>query len=161
MFPTVTKPLTVISIITSNIFFNFEHNENEQILLSCNYWIKCSIMMFLIIFHCTEIYRKYWGATSQLGGRCDQSIGWEVRPVNWVGGATSQLGGGCDQSIGSTVSDAIVRSWWWLTATRSSPLGSPATSTQTFPISKMGGWKHTTVFHKSSETNRHRMLKHL
>ena len=32
-------------------------------------------------------------------------------------------GGGCDQSIGSTVSDAIVRSWLWLTATRSSTLG--------------------------------------
>ena len=30
--------------------------------------------------------------------------------------------GGCDQSIGSTVSDAIVHSWLWLTATRSSPL---------------------------------------
>ena len=29
-------------------------------------------------------------------------------------------GWGCDQSIGSTVSDAIVRSWLWLTATRSS-----------------------------------------
>ena len=29
----------------------------------------------------------------------------------------------CDQSIGSTVSDATVRSWFWLTATRSSPLG--------------------------------------
>ena len=26
-------------------------------------------------------------------------------------------------SIGSTVSDAIARSWLWLTATRSSPLG--------------------------------------
>ena len=32
-------------------------------------------------------------------------------------------GGGCDQSIGSTVSDAIVRSWLWLTPTRSSSLG--------------------------------------
>ena len=31
--------------------------------------------------------------------------------------------GGCDQSIGSTVSDAIVRSWLWLTGTRSSPFG--------------------------------------
>ena len=31
-------------------------------------------------------------------------------------------GWGCDQSIGSTVSDAIVRSWLWLTATRSCPL---------------------------------------
>ena len=30
---------------------------------------------------------------------------------------------GCDQSIGSTISDAIVRSWLWLTATRSSQLG--------------------------------------
>ena len=33
------------------------------------------------------------------------------------------FGGGCDQSIGSTVSDAIVRNWLWLTATRSSPVG--------------------------------------
>ena len=33
------------------------------------------------------------------------------------------LGWDCDQSIGSTVSDAIVRSRLWLTATRSSPLG--------------------------------------
>ena len=32
-------------------------------------------------------------------------------------------GWGCDQSIGSTVSDAIVRSWLWLTATRSFPVG--------------------------------------
>ena len=30
--------------------------------------------------------------------------------------------GGCHQSIGSTVSDAIVSSWLWLTTTRSSPL---------------------------------------
>ena len=33
--------------------------------------------------------------------------------------------------------------------------------TQTFPISKLGGWKHNTVYHKSSETNRHQTLKHL
>ena len=32
-------------------------------------------------------------------------------------------GWGCDQSIISTVSDGIVRSWLWSTATRSSPLG--------------------------------------
>ena len=31
-------------------------------------------------------------------------------------------GGGCDQSIGSTVSDAIVHSWLWSTATGSSSL---------------------------------------
>ena len=37
-------------------------------------------------------------------------------------GGTAHEGGGCDQSIGSTVSDAIVRTWLWLTAT-SSPLG--------------------------------------
>ena len=36
---------------------------------------------------------------------------------------TAHEGGGCDQSIGSTVSDAIVRSWLWSTATTSSPLG--------------------------------------
>ena len=29
-----------------------------------------------------------------------------------------------------------------------------------FPISKLGNWKHTTVFHKSPETNRHQTLKH-
>ena len=38
-------------------------------------------------------------------------------------GGTAHVAGGCDQSIGSTVSDAIVRSWLWSTATRSSPLG--------------------------------------
>ena len=36
---------------------------------------------------------------------------------------TAHEGGVCDDSIGSTVSDAIVRSWLWLTVTRSSPLG--------------------------------------
>ena len=35
------------------------------------------------------------------------------------------------------------------------------TGTQTFPISKLGGWKHTTAFHRSSEVNRHQALKHL
>ena len=38
-------------------------------------------------------------------------------------GGTAREGGGCDQSIGSIVSDAIVHSWLWLTATRSSPMG--------------------------------------
>ena len=37
--------------------------------------------------------------------------------------STAHEGGGCDLSIGSTVYDAIVRSWLWSTATRSSPLG--------------------------------------
>ena len=38
-------------------------------------------------------------------------------------GDTAHEDGGCDQSIGSTDSDAIVPSWLWSTATRSSPLG--------------------------------------
>ena len=38
-------------------------------------------------------------------------------------GGTAHEGGWCHQSIGSTVSGAIVRSWLWSTATRSSPLG--------------------------------------
>ena len=38
-------------------------------------------------------------------------------------GRTAPEGGGYDQSIRSTASDAIVRSWLWLTATRSSQLG--------------------------------------
>ena len=32
-------------------------------------------------------------------------------------GGTAHEGGGCDQSIGSTVSDAIIPSWLWSTAT--------------------------------------------
>ena len=36
---------------------------------------------------------------------------------------TPHEGRGCDRSIGSTVSDAIIRSWLWSTATRSSTLG--------------------------------------
>ena len=38
-------------------------------------------------------------------------------------GGTALEGEGCDQSILPTVSDAIARSWFWSTATRSSPLG--------------------------------------
>ena len=39
-----------------------------------------------------------------------------------LSGGTGHGGGGYDQSIGSTVSDAIVSSWLWSTATRKSPL---------------------------------------
>ena len=35
------------------------------------------------------------------------------------------------------------------------------TGTQTIPISKLGSWKHITAFHKSSEANRHQVLKYL
>ena len=35
------------------------------------------------------------------------------------------------------------------------------TGTQTFPISKLGVWKPTTAFHKSSKADRHQALKHL
>ena len=38
-------------------------------------------------------------------------------------GDAAHEGGGCNQSIGSTVSDGIVRSWLWSTATGSSALG--------------------------------------
>ena len=38
-------------------------------------------------------------------------------------GGTGHVGGGCDQSIGSTVSDAMVLSWLWSTAIKSSALG--------------------------------------
>ena len=37
--------------------------------------------------------------------------------------ATAHVSGGCDHSIWSPVSDAIIRSWLWSTATRSFPLG--------------------------------------
>ena len=45
----------------------------------------------------------------------------------WSSGVLSCVGWGCDQSIGSTVSDAIVSSWLWSTATRSSPFGNFST----------------------------------
>ena len=35
------------------------------------------------------------------------------------------------------------------------------TGAQNFPISKLGGWKHTITFHKSSKMSRHQALKHL
>ena len=38
-------------------------------------------------------------------------------------GSTAHESGAWDQSIGSTVSDVIVRSWFWSTATRRSTLG--------------------------------------
>ena len=44
-------------------------------------------------------------------------------PCTRRSGGTTHKSGAYDQSIGSTVSDAIVHSWLWLTATRSSPLG--------------------------------------
>ena len=44
-------------------------------------------------------------------------------PTPLLGRGYCQKGWGCDQSIRSTVSDAMVRSWLWSTATRSSPLG--------------------------------------
>ena len=34
-------------------------------------------------------------------------------------------------------------------------------TSQTFPISKLCGWKHTAAFHRQSETNRHQTLRHL
>ena len=35
------------------------------------------------------------------------------------------------------------------------------TGTQTFPISLLGGWKHTTALHKLSKMNPHQMFRHL
>ena len=35
------------------------------------------------------------------------------------------------------------------------------TGAQTFSMSKLGDWKHTTAFHKSSETSRQKTLNHL
>ena len=55
----------------------------------------------------------------------------------WHSGGTAHEGGGCDQSIGSTVSDVIVRSWLWLTATRSSSLGCFSTLLQV-----VDNWPH-------------------
>ena len=55
-----------------------------------------------------------------------RSIPAEVAPIFTMHEAlkgTLHEGGGCYQSIGSSVSDAMVRSWLLLTATRSSPLG--------------------------------------
>ena len=53
------------------------------------------------------------------------AVGELHRFIQWTrrSGGNAHAGGGCNQSIGSTVSDAIVSSLLWSTATRSSPLG--------------------------------------
>ena len=52
-----------------------------------------------------------------------QTLLYAPRPGAVEGLGTAHAGGGCDQSIESTVSHAVVRSWLWLTAISSSPLG--------------------------------------
>ena len=53
---------------------------------------------------------------------CDLSAA--LTPCNtWSSGDTDHEGGGCHQSNESTVSNTIVRSWLWSSATGSSPLG--------------------------------------
>ena len=68
---------------------------------------------------------RYWGANN-CGYKCNL-LTYTERPHRPGGcrgySGTAHEGKGCDQSIGSIVSDAIVRSWLWSTATRSSPLG--------------------------------------
>ena len=60
--------------------------------------------------------------------RLQNRISAEAEPHRFIlgkrrlGGAAHD-GEGCDKSIRSIVSDAIIRSWLWSTATRSSPLG--------------------------------------
>ena len=54
--------------------------------------------------------------------KVDPSCGWDWTDLYYASGGTAHEGGLCDQS-GSTISDAIVRSWLWSTATRSSPPG--------------------------------------
>ena len=65
------------------------------------------------------------GECSRLGCcsmSCDLSDAFTLYNT-WSSGGTAHEGGGCDQSNGSTVSDAIVSSWLWSTATKSYPLG--------------------------------------
>ena len=60
------------------------------------------------------------------GSECSKSCGLQPALHCAIRGAQGILpcvGLECDQSILSTVSDAIVRSWLWSAATRSSPLG--------------------------------------
>ena len=82
----------------------------------------------LVGYAATHIYPEWphrqggclacWGCTFE----SHWGLHWFIL-CKWRAGSTAHEGGGCDQSIGSTISDAIVRSWLWLTATRSSPLG--------------------------------------
>ena len=59
------------------------------------------------------------------GARSNPGCGWSspIYTIQTRGAQPTHEGGLSDQSIWSTASDAIVCSWLWLTATRSSPLG--------------------------------------
>ena len=89
--------------------------------------------------HIESIHRRLaiedfipWVAAYRQGGGLPRMLRLRVRfplMLHWFilctrgSGGTAHEGGGCDQSIGSTVSDAIIHSLLWSTATRSSPLG--------------------------------------
>ena len=49
----------------------------------------------------------------------------------------------------------------WGTVTLYSRAAHTMWAAQSFPISKLGGWKHKTAINKSSEANQHQALKHL
>ena len=103
--------------------------------------------MYLIRFHSKNIIKMRFPLSGPLHrqGGCLAWCGctFDSAEVQWFilctrhSGGTAHQGGGCDQSIGSTVSDAIVRSWLWLTATRNSPVGCFSTLLQV-----VGNWHH-------------------
>ena len=105
-------------------------------------WLLHELPFSYVLRACTSIsllFKMYFGYTlsgsigkvvashaeGPMVARSNPGCGWAA-PIYTMHEAlrryTVHEGGGCDQSIGSTLSDAIVGSWLWSTATRSSPL---------------------------------------
>ena len=84
----------------------------------------CTYLLHSVLY--PELQHRQGGCLACWCCKIDPSSGWDMHQFILCtrrSGGTAHEGGGCDQSIGSTVYDAIVRSWLWLTATRSSLLG--------------------------------------
>ena len=89
---------------------------------------------------------KVHGCLACWSCKVDSWLSWACTDLYFIrSGGPAHEGGGCDNSTGSTVSDAIVCSLLWSTATGSSPLGYFSSFLQVF-----GMWFCLPVVEESS-----------
>ena len=114
-----------------------EYRVKQNVYWRCNKWVFILLSIFryerllcrrIIPWVAAQSVR--WPGVPKVArshlSQCSKSCDFQPALNCAIRGAQGVLpcvGWGCDQSIGSTVSGAIVRSWLWSTATRSSPLG--------------------------------------